>query len=86
VRLWGGPAREIRPGDVVTIPAGARHWHGAAAHGGDAHLAIQEAQDGWVVRWMEQVSDEQYHAGTAERLGVRPRQPDIQPHHEREGS
>ena len=26
----GEPAQIIRPGDVVEIPAGVRHWHGAA--------------------------------------------------------
>lgn len=27
---WGKPARELHPGDVVNIPAGVKHWHGAA--------------------------------------------------------
>ncbi|WP_420128245.1 (R)-mandelonitrile lyase [Longimicrobium sp.] len=62
VRQWGGPIQEIRPGDVVTIPAGARHWHGAAPTTAMTHLAIQEAQDGNVVTWLEKVSDEQYGA------------------------
>lgn len=57
VQQWGEPVQEIRPGDVVTIPAGAKHWHGAAPATAMTHLAIQEAQDGQVVRWMEQVSD-----------------------------
>ena len=26
---WGGPIEEIRPGDVVWIPPGEKHWHGA---------------------------------------------------------
>ncbi|HYR12024.1 MAG TPA: cupin domain-containing protein [Longimicrobium sp.] len=67
VRQWGQPAREIRPGDVVTIPAGAKHWHGAAPTTAMSHLAIQEARDGQVVQWMEKVSDEQYRGGAAER-------------------
>ena len=27
---WGKPAQELRPGDVVNIPVGIKHWHGAA--------------------------------------------------------
>src|SRR5438552_18976420 len=57
---WGGPRQEIRPGDVVWIPAGEKHWHGATATTAITHIAIQEALDGKVVDWMEQVTDEQY--------------------------
>ena len=63
VQEWGGPVREIRPGDTVWIPAGVKHWHGAAAETAMSHIAIAEAQDGKVVDWMEKVSDEQYAAG-----------------------
>jgi quercetin dioxygenase-like cupin family protein len=58
----GGPVQEIRPGDIVQIPAGARHWHGATATTGMSHIAIAEALDGKVVDWMEQVSEAQYRA------------------------
>ena len=60
VQRWGGPAEEIRPGDVVRIPRGVKHWHGASSTTGMSHIAIQEAVDGKNVDWMEQVSDEQY--------------------------
>lgn len=60
VQEWGGPLREIRPGDQVWIPAGVKHWHGAAPETSMTHIAIAEAQEGKVVDWMEQVSDEQY--------------------------
>ncbi len=63
VQEWGGAVREIRPGDTVWIPAGVKHWHGAAAETAMSHIAIAEAQDGKVVDWMEKVSDEQYAAG-----------------------
>src|SRR5580700_5221872 len=33
---WGGPIEEIRPGDVVWIPPGEKHWHGAYRHSGTA--------------------------------------------------
>src|SRR5258708_39372199 len=62
VQLWGGPIEEIRPGDVVWIPPGEKHWHGAASTTAMTHIAIQEQLDGKVADWMEQVSDEQYQA------------------------
>jgi quercetin dioxygenase-like cupin family protein len=57
---WGGPIEEIRPGDVVWIPPGEKHWHGAAPATAMTHIAIQEQLDGKAVDWLEQVSDEQY--------------------------
>ncbi len=58
----GGPIEEIRPGDVVSFAPGEKHWHGASPTTAMTHIAIQEALDGKVVEWMEQVSDEQYQA------------------------
>ena len=60
VQQWGKPAEEIRPGDVVWIPPGVKHWHGAAPTTAMSHIAIQEALDGKVVDWMEKVGDEEY--------------------------
>jgi len=60
VQIEGGPIEEIRPGDVVSIPPGRRHWHGASPTSAMTHLAIQEHLDGKVVEWMEKVTDEQY--------------------------
>jgi quercetin dioxygenase-like cupin family protein len=57
---WGGPIEEIRPGDVIWIPPGEKHWHGAAPTTAMAHIAIQERLDGKAVDWMEHVSDDQY--------------------------
>lgn len=59
VQRWGGPIEEIRPGDVVSISPGEKHWHGAAPTTGMTHIAIQESLDGKAA-WMEKVSDEQY--------------------------
>src|ERR1044072_2781453 len=53
----GGPIEEIRPGDVVWFPANEKHWHGAMPTSAMTHIAIQEALDGKVVDWMEQVSE-----------------------------
>jgi 4-carboxymuconolactone decarboxylase len=60
VQQWGGPIEEIQTGDVVTIPAGQKHWHGASPQASMTHLAITEPRDGTRVQWMEKVSDEQY--------------------------
>ena len=60
VQPWGGPVREIRPGDTVWIPPDEKHWHGAAPTIGMVHLALHEHLDGVHVTWLEQVSDEDY--------------------------
>jgi quercetin dioxygenase-like cupin family protein len=60
VQHWGGSVQEIRPGDVVWIPPGVKHWHGATATSGMTHIAVSESQDGKSVEWMEKVTDEQY--------------------------
>jgi len=62
VRQWGGAIQEIKAGDIVWIPAGVKHWHGATASTAMNHIAIAEALDGKVVDWMEKVSDEQFGA------------------------
>ncbi len=62
VQSWEGPVREIRPGDTVWFAPGEKHWHGAAPGQPMCHLAMQEAQDGSAVTWLEKVSDAQYRA------------------------
>jgi quercetin dioxygenase-like cupin family protein len=65
VQRWGGPIEEIRPGDVVIIAPGEKHWHGAAPTTAMTHIAIQESLDGRNVDWLEKVSDEQYGSTTS---------------------
>lgn len=60
VRRWGGPVEEIRPGDVIWIPPGEKHWHGAAPTTAMTHFAIQEQLGGSAVEWLEPVTEEQY--------------------------
>jgi quercetin dioxygenase-like cupin family protein len=60
VQTEGGAREEVRPGDVVWFPPGARHWHGATATIAMTHIAIAEALDGKTVDWMEHVTDAQY--------------------------
>jgi len=62
VQRWSDPIDEIRQGDVVWIPAGQKHWHGAAPDSSMAHIAISESLDGKSVEWMEKVGDAQYSA------------------------
>lgn len=62
VQLDGKAVQEIRPGDVVWIAPGEKHWHGATRTTAMTHIAIQEKLDGKAVDWLEQVSDEQYNA------------------------
>lgn len=54
------PIEEIRPGDVIWFAPNEKHWHGATPRTAMTHIAIQEALDGKVVEWMEQVTDDQY--------------------------
>jgi 4-carboxymuconolactone decarboxylase len=60
IQSWGGPIQEIWRGDVVRIPPGVKHWHGASPNAAMTHIAIQEEINGSNVVWMEKVSDEQY--------------------------
>jgi len=60
VQRWGDPIEEIRPGDVVWIAPGEKHWHGAGPFAAMTHIGIAERLDGKSVDWMEKVSDEQY--------------------------
>jgi quercetin dioxygenase-like cupin family protein len=59
-QMEGGQREEIKPGDVVWIPPGEKHWHGATASTAMTHIAIQEQVGGKAVEWMEKVTDEQY--------------------------
>ncbi|HEY9253354.1 MAG TPA: cupin domain-containing protein [Stenotrophomonas sp.] len=60
VQEWGKPAQALKPGDIVWIPPGVKHWHGARAEVAMSHIAIAESVDGAPVTWMEQVSEQQY--------------------------
>jgi quercetin dioxygenase-like cupin family protein len=65
VQSWGGPIREIWAGDVVWIPPGEKHWHGAKATTAMTHIAIQEQLQGKAADWMDKVSDELYQAASS---------------------
>lgn len=63
VQQWGGPVQVIKPGDVVWIPPGVKHWHGATRTTSMTHIAVAEALNGKSVDWMELVTEAQYLAG-----------------------
>jgi len=70
VQRWGDPVDEIRAGDLVWIPAGQKHWHGASPTTAMTHIAIVEQLDGKSVDWMEKVADEQYAAPVRPRAAA----------------
>lgn len=57
---YGKEARELHPGDVVNIPAGVKHWHGAASDSWFAHLAVEVPGENCKTEWCEPVSEEEY--------------------------
>lgn len=57
---WQQPARKLKAGDIVHIPAGVKHWHGAAANSWFQHLAIEVAGENCKTQWCEPVEDEEY--------------------------
>lgn len=59
---WGSAPRALSPGDVVEIPVGVKHWHGAAADSWFAHIAIAVPAENASTTWLEIVDDEQYAA------------------------
>lgn len=60
VQQWDSSAQPIKTGDVVWIPPGVKHWHGASANQAMSHIAVAESLDGKTVTWMEKVTDKQY--------------------------
>lgn len=56
----GNPARVLKPGDVVNIAPGVKHWHGAAKDSWFSHVAIAVPAEGASNEWLEPVSDEHY--------------------------
>ncbi|MBR6471903.1 MAG: carboxymuconolactone decarboxylase family protein [Victivallales bacterium] len=57
---WGKPAVRMKPGDTVNIPAGIKHWHGAAPDCWFQHLALEVPGEGGRTEWLEPVDDQAY--------------------------
>lgn len=58
----GKPAQSLKPGDVVTIPAEVKHWHGAKKDSWFSHLAVEVPGEETSNEWLEAVDDEAYAA------------------------
>lgn len=58
----GKAAQSLMPGDVVTIPAGVKHWHGAKKDSWFSHLAVECPGTDTSNEWLEAVTEEQYQA------------------------
>lgn len=57
---WNKEPKKLYPGDVVNIPAGVKHWHGAAPDSWFSHLAIEVPSENGSNEWLEAVNDEAY--------------------------
>ena len=57
---WGQKAQKLTAGSVVNIPAGVKHWHGAAKNSWFQHLAIEVPGENCKSEWCEAVSDDEY--------------------------
>ena len=62
---WGKPAIALNPGDVIDIPEGVKHWHGAQADSWFQHLAthiaVENTKPGSEANeWLESINDEEY--------------------------
>ena len=65
---WGKPAQELRPGDVVNIPTGVKHWHGAAPDSWFSHLAVEVPGDETSNEWLEAVDNTVYFKATGKEV------------------
>ena len=57
---WDKGPRELHPGDIVNIPEGVKHWHGAAKDSWFQHLAVEVPGEDAMAEWCEPVTDEVY--------------------------
>lgn len=60
VQSEGGAVETLRQGDTVWVPAGERHWHGAAPGSAMTHIAVSLG----TTLWEEAVTDDEYGAST----------------------
>lgn len=57
----GKEAQSLKPGDVVTIPANVKHWHGAKKDSWFSHIAVEVPGEDTENEWCEAISDEEYN-------------------------
>lgn len=51
----------LKPGDVITIPANVKHWHGAKKDSWFSHIAVEVPGENTSNEWLEEVTDEEYN-------------------------
>lgn len=56
----GKEPQSLKVGDVVTIPANVKHWHGAKKDSWFSHLAVEVPGENTSNEWCESVTDEKY--------------------------
>ena len=61
---WGKPARRLKKGDTVNIPANVKHWHGAAPDAWFQHIALEVPGTEQSNEWCERVDDASYAEAT----------------------
>lgn len=57
---WKQPAQYLHAGDVVSIPVGVKHWHGAAQDKWFSHVAISVPNENGGTEWLEMIDPEEY--------------------------
>ena len=57
----GKKAQSLKPGSIVYIPAGVKHWHGAKKDRWFSHLSIEVPGENSSNEWLEPVTDKQYN-------------------------
>lgn len=57
----GKEPQSLKVGDVITIPANVKHWHGAKKDKWFSHLAIEVPGENTSNEWCEKVTDEEYN-------------------------
>lgn len=58
---WGKAPQVLKPGDVVNIAPGVKHWHGAQKNSWFSHLAVEVPAENGGTEWCEPVTDEEYN-------------------------
>ena len=60
-QIEGKPIQIIQEGDVIKVPANAKHWHGASHEHSMTHTAIGPNLDKGGAEWAGPVTDEEYN-------------------------
>ena len=61
---WGKPARRLKKGDTVNIPANVKHWHGATPDSWFQHIALEVPGTDQSNEWCEPVDNAAYAEAT----------------------